>query len=312
MYIVIALFLLAGCRTVDKAECGARETTGTRPAWFQAHFRMGTPGADRVAAHWDGVFKKGAIDDKAFLDANAILDAALMESIGDADARAILQHDRILNDCMFLLYKSHESINGTDDDIMGSTLAGRRLASILNANEGRFSDWLPAFRNWDKAHGDWSGLEWSALFDKRKPIFKLTDAWIGRMADANEDLSKDDMEKWLAAEGFQVSSIKDIEAHFVPGEKRLWLLRAIEKPEVPEGVKVYMNIHAFPGRCKVFVNAGEAISFDDLAPRSFGVPLDFKDGKKCVVIIELMELQPAKDDAVQHAPWPIWLVSDKE
>ena len=61
----------------------------------------------------------------------------------------------------------------------------------------------------------------------------------------------------------------------------------------------------------MFVNASESISFDDFAPRSFSVPLEFKDGKQCVVVIELMELQPTEGDAVQHSPWTAWLVSDK-
>ena len=310
MYIAFAALLLSGCRTVENAAGGGGESTVTRPAWFQGRFRAGTPGADRFVAHWNGVFKKGAIDDKAFMDANAILDAALLESLGNAEACAILQHDRIVNDCMFLLHKSHESLNENGDDIMGHTMAGRRLAAVLKSNEERFSDWLPGFRAWDRENNDWSGMEWSSLFDKRKPIIKLKGGWIGRMADAGGDLSKESVEEWREADSFQMFSRKDIESGFGKGEKRLWLLQAIDKPEVPEGVKVYMNIHAFPGRCKVYVNAGETISFDDSSPRSFSVPLEFKDGRPCVVVIELMELQSG-GDAVPHAPWPVWLVSDK-
>ena len=311
MYIAFAALLLTGCRTVENAGGGDKETAVTRPAWFQGCFRTGTPSAENFVAHWNGVFKKGAIDDKVFMDANAILDAALLESLGNAEACAILQHDRIVNDCMYLLYKSHESLNGTDNDIMSSTLPGRRLAAVLKASEERFSDWLPEFRKWDKANNDWSGMEWASLFENRKPIRKVTTAWTGRVADSNEDLSKESVEQWRDAESFQVSCCKDAESHLDKGEKRLWLLQAIDKPEVPEGVKVYMNIHAFPGRCKVFVNASESISFDDFAPRSFSVPLEFKDGKQCVVVIELMELQPTEGDAVQHSPWTAWLVSDK-
>ena len=310
MYIAFAAFLLFGCRTVEKAEGGAKMTVGTRPVWFQGRFRTGTSDADKFVAHWDSVFKKGVIDDKAFLDANAILDASLLESLGNAEACTILQHDHIVNDCMYQLYKSHESLKETDtEDIMDSTLPSRRLAAMLKANEERFSDWLPEFRKWDKANDDWSGIEWSSLFDKRKPIGRLEKPWTGRTTD--EDLSKNNVEQWLAAESFQIKSTKDIKSHFGQGEKKLWLLQAIDKPEVPEGVKVYMNIHAFPGRCKVFVNASESISFDDFAPRSFSVPLEFKDGKQCVVVIELMELQPIEGDAVQHSPWTAWLVSDK-
>ena len=310
MYIVFAAFLLFGCRTVDNAGDSAKETVGARPVWFQGRFRSGTSGADRFVAHWDGVFKNGVIDDKAFLDANAILDAAILESLGNAEACAILQHDHIVNDCMYQLYKSHEALKAADtEDIMDCTLPGRRFTAMLKANEARFSDWLPEFRKWDKANDDWSGAEWSSLFDKRKAIGKLTKPWTGRKT--AEDLSKNNVEQWLAAESFQLESTKDIASHLGQGEKKLWLLQAIDKPEVPEGVKVYMNIHAFPGRCKVFVNASETLSFDDLAPRSFSVPLEFKDGKQCVVVIELMKLQPTEGNAVQHAPWPIWLVSDK-
>ncbi len=318
MYIAFAAAVLSGCRNAD----GLRRAEPThlnapavspakRPEWFQGRFRTGTPGADKFVAHWDGVFRKGSIDDKAFLDANAILDAALLESLGNAEACAVLQHDHIVNDCMYLLFKSHEAINDTEGDIMESTLNGRRLAAVLKANEKRFSEWLPEFRKWDKAHNDWSGVEWSSLFEKRKPLSRLKAPWLGRKATADEKLYMENIEQWRAAETFPVELGKEVERHFGQGEKRLWLLQAIDKPEVPEGVKVYMNIHAFPGRCKVYVNAMEAISFDDMAPRSFSVPLDFKDGKQCVVIVELMALQPPGGDAVQHAPWPAWLVCDK-
>ncbi len=309
MYIACALLLLSACRTVEKA-VGEANGTGGKPAWFQGRFRVGTAGAEKLVAHWDGVFAKGTIDDKAFLEANKILDAALLESIGNAEACAILQHDRIVNDCMHALYKSHEALKEAENGSpVESTRHGRIFAAIIKANEERFGEWLPEFRKWDKVHGDWSGAEWAGLFEGRRELSRVPEFWIGRDAEAGANLVAESLEQWRAAENFPVR-LDDVGTHFKEN-KRLWLLKAIDKPEVPEGVKVYMNIHAFPGRCKVYVNASETISFEDADPRSFSVPLDFSKGKQCMVAIELIEPHPAEGDAVQHAPWPIWLVSDK-
>ena len=313
MSIAFALLLLSGCMTAERGGKGAAmEKACERPAWFQGRFRTGTPAAEKLLAHWNGVFRKGVMDDNAFFEANKILDAALLESLDDKEACAILQHDHIVNDCMYALFKSHEALKDADDvNVMDSTLYGRRFAAMLKANEQRFSNWLPEFRKWDREHYDWSGAEWSALFEKRKPIGRLPEIWMGRKGDSDANLAAQKIEYWRNAENFPVRFGKDIEDYFKKGEKRLWLLQAIDKPEVPEGVKVYMNIHAFPGRCKVYVNASEAVSFEDAAQRSFSVPLAFDDGKQCVVVLELTESNPVAGDAVQHAPWPIWLVCDK-
>ena len=318
MYIAVALMLLCGCsalrlRRTEAADLRVSAEPAKRPEWFQGRFRSGTSGADKFVAHWEAVFRKGSVGDDAFLEANRILDAAIMESIGDASATAVLQHNHIVNDCMFALYKSHEALEEAPSNIEAvsrSTLYGRRFAAMLKANEERFAEWLPKFREWDRANGDWSGAEWSMLFDKRKVVGQLPELWMGREAADGVNLAVEKIDAWREAENFPVRLGKDIEGHLKQG-KRLWLLQAIDRPEVPEGVRIYMNLHAFPGRCKFHVNAKEAVSVEDAAPRSLCVPLDFADGRQCIVVMEI--LADAKwADAVQHAPWPIWLTCDRK
>ena len=305
------LTALAGCRTSSEKVAAAPSVPVGRPEWFNGEPVGGCPGADEYVAFWRSAFEGAEqITAKMLLEAQSILDEALLTRPSGPELAA-LEHNHNMNDYFVAYLQAREAFAEDIRSVpeMDRALSlGRRLLAMRD--DGGAAGWMARQVEWERGNGDPAGAEWSGLFQGRKPLCRLPEVWMSRAGGEDDNLAAETLEAWRAAgpEAFRLGA-EDGAGRGGSGEAGIWIMQVIEKPEVPEGARIYMNLHAFPGRCVVYANGAEAARIPGAGLHTFSFPIDFDSNNQCRVAA-MLPGGYGRDAAAGHSGWPAWLSVD--
>ena len=223
----------------------------------------------------------GKVTGEHFAESGIYLDVALSEALkanSPNEIRKQLETRMLQHHYMASLVQAvadQKEMDSTPTAMRQSIRSSRLLHACRQDAAKALAPFLPVVDAWEREspQPDPAGIQWSRLFEQANALRPVADSWLSLRTpdDLDPELAARSLDQWR--EDNRVKPLLLSRLATEPPET-VWLVQVfLPPPELADPAPVFLNFHAFPASCQVWLDGKPCGGKTSEKAESFRVPL---------------------------------------